>query len=37
MFYYTDPKLLDNITGTTPWGAKKQRLRQGQKHKDTQQ
>ena len=35
-FYYTYPKLLDNITGTIPRGAKKQRLPQGQKHKDTQ-
>ena len=34
-FYYTYPKLLDNTTGTTQRGAKKQRLPQGQ-HKDTQ-
>ena len=32
-FYYTYPKQLDNTTGTIPRGAKKQRLRQGQKIK----
>ena len=35
-FDYTYPKLLCNTTGTIPRGAKKQRLPQGQKHKDTQ-